>query len=189
MSLVNFRFCHIFGCVVSSWSKFCYSDDISSLLFSYFVLLNRVLWYFVLEFRARDPGVFGPDVNLHFTVGTLEALFGSKFRILARFLMSYLHIFSFLFICESFVHMLCREQVSFHLILSFRPYVVIFTLDCYCFIWYCYLLFFAIVDAAFSVFAIFTLCRCICDSLVSISVLTHLFWHLNASDFVFLVYP
>ena len=104
MSSVNFRFCHIFGCVVSSWSKFCHSDDISSLLLSYFVLLDHVLWHFVLESRARDPGVFGPDVNPHFTVGTLEALFGPKFRILAWFLISYLHIFLFVFIFGSFVY-------------------------------------------------------------------------------------
>ena len=104
MSAVNFRFCHIFGYVVSSWSKFCHSDDISSLLLSYFFLLVRILWHFVLESRARDPGVFGPDVNSHFTVGTLEALFGPKYRILAWFLISYLHICLFVFIFGSFVY-------------------------------------------------------------------------------------
>ena len=175
MSAVNFRFCHIFGYVVSSWSKFCHSDDNSSLLLSYFFLLVRILWHFVLESRARDPGVFGPDVNLHLTVGTLEALFGSKFRILACFLMILRHNFLVRCYIWSFVHVSMLWSSFFHLFLSFRRYFVIFTLDCYCFLRYCRFLFFTMFDAAFSVFAIFTLCRCICDGVVSISVFTHLF--------------
>ena len=82
-------------------------------MFSYFVLWDRILTRFVLESRARDPGVFGPDVNSHFTVGTLEALFGLKFRLLAWFLMGHRHIFLLIFIIGSLFTCLWHEQVSF----------------------------------------------------------------------------
>ena len=174
ISPVNFRFRHIFSYVVSSCSKFCHSDDISSLMFPYFVLWDYSLWHFVLESRARDPGVFGPDVNSHFTVGTLEALFGPKFRIPACFLISYLYLFLFIFIFGSFVYVFV-PWTSFFSSYSFFSFIF---RHFHCRLLLLRLIFliaiFAIVDDALSVFAIFGLYRCLHGSIVSISMFTRL---------------
>ena len=149
LSSVIFWFFHIFSYVVSSWSCFRYSDDISLLMFPYLVLCDCILWHFILKSRARDPGVFGPDVSSHFTVGTLEALFGPKFRILACFLMIFRHNFlvqchisifcphfravikflpSFSFFSSIFRH--------FHFRLLLLHLILLIAIFCYC--WWCF---------------------------------------------------